>query len=231
MGKKFLILFFLININIFCEGKVYFAKGLFYEYYQIKEALNILEIKDVFESNFRTIQGGKELIPPLPEDLDNFKLIILANIDVECFGVFERKNIVDFVENGGSLLVIGGLYSLGKSKLEGTFIMDVLPIEIISHWDIKSQLSLIKPVVTLKDIDWNEEIYVLYFQKVKLKQIADVWINCDSEPLVIFGRYGKGKVCVITATPLGEYPLDKKPFYQSKIWKEIMKLIIKELMN
>jgi len=231
MNKKLLILFFLMNVSIFCREKVFFARGLFYEYYQIKEALTLAGIKEVVESSFRTIQGGKELNPPFPEELDSFKLIILANVDSECLSVFDRKNLADFVENGGCLLVTGGLYSLGKGKLDGTFIRDILPVDIVSCWDIKSQLSLIKPVKEREGIDWDEEIYVRYYQEVRLKPEAEVWIKCDSQPLVVWGSYGKGKVCVVTATPLGEYPSDKKPFFASGVWKNIMKMLIKELVN
>lgn len=230
--KKILLIFILISFKVvFSNNKVFLAKGLFYEYYQIKEALSLLGINAVIESNYKTIQGGRKLVPHFPENLNDFKLLILANVDTECFDVFERKEIHDFVENGGSLLYIGGLYSLGKGKLEGTFLLDILPVDIVGKWDMICQLSLIKPTEILKDIKWDEEIYVLYYQKVKLKKNSKVLIECNSEPCVILGKYGKGKVCVITLTPLGEFPFDKKPFYKSNLWLEIMKFIIKNLME
>jgi uncharacterized membrane protein len=68
----------------------------------------------------------------------------------------------------------------------------------------------------------------MYRHMVKAKPGAKVLIAGDKvEPLLVGGKYGKGRVVVFTGTVLGEAPAGKTAFWQSPAWPGVLAAAMK----
>ena len=68
--------------------------------------------------------------PDRPEDLGRFRVLILGSIEASAFSDTQLQLIVEFVEAGGSLLMLAGRSSFGEGGWADTGIADLLPVEI-----------------------------------------------------------------------------------------------------
>jgi uncharacterized membrane protein len=70
--------------------------------------------------------------------LDDYKVVILNNVHSSEVGERALSGLRSFVENGGSLLVIGGDSSFGLGNYIGTTLEDILPVRLIPpHKELK----------------------------------------------------------------------------------------------
>jgi len=209
--------------------KVYFIKGPWDNFYQIEE----LEGIEITTSYFGINIGGRAYLePPFPEEINKFDVIILGSIRLDSLNIKERLLLRNFVKEGGALLFLGGYFSYGKSKIEKTFLEEMLPVNLSSHFDL---IPLAEPAIKIstnsifKDIPWNEKICCLWAHRVLPKEGTEVILRAGNIPLLIIGNYGKGKTAAFTGTPLGIPPQDLTPFWEWKAWPVFLSEVIKYL--
>lgn len=190
-----------------------------------------------------------------PEELnlDGVRLLILDDVSAYAIEAFEEQ-IVDYVEDGGVLLVVAGSYGLGgwmpvkgvEPAIERELVMDpmpqnlkermkkdpyllwyakrtyresalsrVLPVEIISTPDLvvhgragagpglKAKPPKVEGGGRLFDGVPIEEWQIYGYHRVRVKTGADVLARIDEgSPLLVIGKYGKGRVVVFTGAEL-----------------------------
>jgi uncharacterized membrane protein len=207
---------------------VFYGLGLWHEYNRIEEILRELDPKTDFKTSyFKTGTLGPELSiqPLLAEELMGHDLVVLNNVGANAFGEAGEIAVEQYVKAGGSLLVCGGVLSLGKSRWDESPLAAVLPVETAGSFDLE-RLTGFKPIEggeNLGSVEW--------IQKVKsVKPESKVLLETGKKPLLVEGKYGKGKVLVWLGTPMGEPPSGTVPYWKSENWKKFMKTKIKSIL-
>ncbi len=215
--------------NLRLEAKsglqVFYAYGLWHDMNRVKEALTALDPAVVFdESIFQTGTLGHELTrqPLLAEELLGYDLVVLNNVGAEALGEAGEIAVEQYVRAGGSLLVCGGLYSLGKSRWHESVLAEVLPFSTLPFWDIHRL-----PAFTA--ISGVDGVAVQWIQQPKeLRGDAAVLLRAGEHPLLITGGHGRGKVVVWLGTPMGSPPPNVVPYWESPSWVPTLSKILSQ---
>jgi hypothetical protein len=121
---------------------VLFVRGVFSHVDRVEEALAELpkvEIHDAYLNDGRTACGSVLASNnvsclagwPGREALAAMDVVVLDDVPAPAFSLSQRRDLLDFVQGGGRLLVLGGWYSLSKGAWEGSFLEDALPVETV----------------------------------------------------------------------------------------------------
>ena len=115
--------------------------------------------------------------------------------------------IRDYVQAGGSLVMIGGYLTFsgvdGKGRWGVTPVSDVLPVSMLEGDDRREHPEGINPKVetrhpAIANIDgvWPA---LLGYNKTIAKPNTHVPVTINGDPLIAFGEFGKGKSAVFTS--------------------------------
>lgn len=208
---------------------VWYGAGLWHEFNRIQEILRDLDSKTEFlKSYFQTGTLGPEasIQPLLAEELMGRDLVVLNNVGANALGEAGEIAVAQYVKAGGSLLVCGGINSLGKSRWDEGALAEVLPIETAGPFDIE-RLAGFQPVEGGKEklgvVEW--------IQKPKtVKPGAKILMTASGKPLLVEGKFGKGKVLVWLGTPMGEPAEGTEPYWKNARWKSAMSETLKKLL-
>lgn len=78
-----------------------------------------------------------------------------------------------------------------------------------------------------KGLKWEAKPLVMVsHQIVETKKAAVTLVTADKAPIVVVWRYGKGKVAVILAQPLGEAPPGGTAFWDWPDWPAFMARLV-----
>lgn len=162
---------------------------------------------------------ASEEFPFKIEELKAYDAIILSDIGANTLllptETFTRSikmpnrcNLIrDYVLEGGALLMIGGYLTFSgvdaKGKWQDTAVQEVLPVKILSTDDRMEHCEGVFPKVmseheALKDLpaEWPN---LLGYNKTIAKDEAVVPVLIEGDPLIAFGKYGKGRSAVFTS--------------------------------
>jgi len=211
---------------------VHVVEGPFYELYcgkWLKEAVPGLRLTETMVRNSRAQDFPRE-----PGFWGTIDVAVLANVSARVLDVYERKLLEEYVKAGGSLLITGGLNSLGKGMYYKTFLENVLPVKTSGPWDVVKAAGPLRLNPTdqfaqvSKGIDWRDPPWALYYHKVGVPEGAMVLIRAGEQPFLVSGSYGKGKVVVICAPALGkEAPKGGQLFFRWDQWRKLIGNLIK----
>lgn len=167
--------------------------------------------------------------PSFYSQLTKYNLVILQASELPK-GEY-HKMLKDYLEGGGSILVLAGYASLGKSKIEGTILSNIIPVKTEGPWDMVdgSSLSITSPPESkmLSGINLSPKLLLPFYQKTIAKPQATVELKIGEGPLLVSWQYGKGRAAVLTGTVLGkEIPSGRVPFWEWEFYPELMKEII-----
>jgi uncharacterized membrane protein len=192
-------------------------------------------------------QGGAEA-PGMTADmtaaeLTLFNIVILGNIDAEELGQQRAANLVQFVEEGGSLVLLGGAKAWAPNGFFQTALGEILPVRSTGM----NAVQAAKPFpVRLTDTArahpafagdtelWETIPPVLsVFSGSTLSPAAQVLVNVDAPegalPVVATQRYGQGKVTVILTDSLWRWQLgpeaSKTAPYQ-RFWTQLISWLL-----
>ncbi len=96
------------------------------------ERLKVTLLQRTGENKF-LVRGPDDLragFPATREELGRYRILILGSIEASAFSNTQLQLIVEFVETGGGLLMLGGRRSFGEGGWADTEIADLLPVEI-----------------------------------------------------------------------------------------------------
>ena len=152
-----------------------------------------------------------ETFPGTYDELFRYNAVVLSDVNYKALGDIAFEMVCDYVEQGGSLMVIGGPYAFGNAEFEETRFLDVLPVRLRGPFDLKwagkgKSWPLRPPEpshAVLKGISFARDPRVFWHHFVTPKAGAEVVLNAGDQPTLILGRYGKGKVAVLTLSPTG----------------------------
>ncbi len=158
---------------------------------------------------------------------------VLANFQTRGFALGLQRMLQKRVADGGGLVVLGGLYTLGQGRAMQYGWPEMLPVELnmpfeIRKCDLPVVLGQPDRALGLGRIAWPRPAVVNYRHLVKPKAGTTVLLaGSKGEPLLVGGQYGRGRVVVFTGTVLGEPPAGQVGFWQSPAWADLLAAAIK----
>lgn len=210
--------------------RVLVVRGPQAPWFRVEEAAALLPLAEIRRSNFGiTISSGDYQItgsfPQTREELFQFDVVVLLDVDAFALRVQRRQMLADFVRAGGGLLVCGGPYAYGRGRYVGTELEDVLPVSSDGPWDWKSAPSPISPAgkhEITSGIKWKPAPEVLWYHAAKVRPRAKVVLKAGKDPLLIVGTTGKGRSAALLATALGKSAAPSTPFWDWPAWQQTM---------
>jgi hypothetical protein len=128
---------------------------------------------------------------------------------------------------------MGRLTTLGPAENMTRGWPEKRPVELSGPYEVRKSTPPTVFAVPNKQLKvdvrkWNNPPQVLYRHMVKAKPNTTILLaGLNGEPLLVGGRYGKGKVVVFTGTVLGEAQENKLAFWESPAWPGLLAAVIK----
>ncbi|MBN79787.1 MAG: hypothetical protein CMJ70_06575 [Planctomycetaceae bacterium] len=155
--------------------------------------------------------NGVETFPGTYDELFQYDLVVLSDVNYRALGDVAMEMVCDYVEQGGSLFVVGGPYAFGNGEFQGSRFLDVLPVRLRGPFDLKwagkgKSWKLVREQPEhplLKGVEFDQVPHVFWHHFVTPKPNASVVLKAGPEPTLILGRYGEGRVATLTLSPTG----------------------------
>ena len=205
-----------------------------------------LEGQEKIESDFLLLSPRGDLMKKSstdvlasPAKLGKYRVVILGGLASYTRAVQENA-LVDFVNRGGSLVVLGGSGSLLTLRFRTLSAM--LPAQPLSN-DVSRGKFAVKPDPagvrhpimqisreTSRDSVWNTLPYLYTYNALQTKGNSQVlavqpwdWCAGHACPLMVLGKYGKGSVLIIAVEGLWRWKLNPNSSqYYERLWKNIL---------
>jgi hypothetical protein len=191
-------------------GGAWCQLGLWHEFFGIEPVLKKLQVPVaacdwyVFRSerNWNGPRLGK------PEDLAQYRLVVLANTDLRTFSLEQRAWLRGWVENGGSLLLTGGPYAFGRGWWhESDLLAPILPATL-RPFDLRpagaEQPLLLRGAGPLAGLKLPTGAVANWLHELEPKPGAMVALTAGGQPVLVLGTAGKGRVAMLALAPLGK---------------------------
>jgi len=178
-----------------------------------------------------------------PQQLAFFKIVMLGNIDAKELGEARAKNLAAFVENGGSLILLGGPKAWTPGGLLGTDLGKALPVRSADVKTLEgdkgypvrlSEAARAHPAFAGDAALWQNIPPVLsVFTGFTLSPAAEALVTADTpqgpQPVVVTQRFGQGKVTAIMTDSLWRWQLGPeagraKPY--DRFWKQMISWLL-----
>ena len=167
-----------------------------------------------------------ENFPGTYDELFKYNAVVLSDVNYKALGEAAFEMLCDYVEQGGALLVVGGPYALGNGEFTETKFLDVLPVKLQGPFDLKWAGKGASWELTpanadhaiLKRVPFDEKPRVFWHHFVTPKAGAEVVLHAGDQPALILGKYGKGKVAVLTLSPTGIGAESETQWWDWKGW-------------
>lgn len=211
------------------KDKVLVFFGVYTQWYRLDKALADAEL------TVSNAHSQRAEYFPAPKDLLATKLVILSDCSGREFTEAWARQLKAYVERGGSLLVLGGPFTLGVGRLEEVGLADLLPVEL-EKFDLKWEkaglpLRQAADHPILKGVPLAERPMVYWIHRVKPKADAQVILAAGDYPCLVAGRVGQGRVVVFAGTPLGLAGQGHRPFWEWDGWLILVKNLGQWLMT
>ena len=195
------------------------VRGLWNRLYHVDEAL--AEVPRLNLHTAYSSYGGQEglVIRGLQWDwqpLWQHDVIILNNLEAKGLSYGQMIMLREWVKEGGGLLILGGLVTLGQDNNMTRGWPEFLPVTLNGPWEIRK----CEPPLQVA----GQPGVVLYRHMVQPRPGATPLLQGTGDvPLLVGHSYGKGKVAVFTGTVLGEAPAGRTAFWETKEWQETVR--------
>lgn len=191
------------------------------------------------------VPAGSLTAEMTPAELSLIKIAILGDLTAKELGETRAKNLAKFVEDGGSLVILGGLRGWGAEGLLQTSLRQVLPVRGANTQPLQAD----KPFpVRLTDtarahpaFAGDPELWQIVppvlsvFSGVTLTPGAEVLVEAVTpagpQPLIATQRFGQGKAAVVLTDSLWRWQLgpesSKSQPYQ-RFWTQLITWLLPE---
>lgn len=174
-----------------------------------------------------------ETFPGSYDELFGYHAVVLSDVNFKAIGETGFEMIRDYVEQGGRLLVTGGPYAFGNGEFEDTRFLDVLPVELSGAFDLqwagKGKSWNLEPAAAkhrvLEGVSFAQVPRVFWRHVVTPKPGAEVGLTAGGKPVLILGKYGQGKVAVLTLSPTGIGAKGETAWWEWDGWGPLVKNI------
>ncbi len=225
----------------FTGSRVWLGNGLYAEYYGLEAvfttALGVRVTRADHVMSWGTPSWQTAPFPDTPGRLMRYGCVVLGNVPMATLTVSQRDWLRGYVRDGGSLLLLGGPYGFGNGEWQDSALLrEVLPVALNSYRDLrfvgeKAPAALEPSGPLAKGIGSTQRPVALWQHLVTPKPEATVHVTAGGQPVLVTGTYGKGRVAVITAAPLGEAPAGATAFWEWAEWPTLMTALGKWLLG
>ncbi|MFW5878899.1 MAG: glutamine amidotransferase, partial [Myxococcota bacterium] len=156
------------------------------------------------------------------EELDTFDLVVFQNFDYMPYQMAQYLgNVRRYVEDGGSFVMIGGEKSFSEGRYQGTYIEDILPVELLPSHHGTVDSDPFQPRLTedglrhpITQVGGGESVDRIFAKMPDLPGInmvrrarpdAQVLLEHPfrrgedgSAPVVVAGEFGRGRTMAVT---------------------------------
>jgi uncharacterized membrane protein len=175
-----------------------------------------------------------EMFPGSYDELFAYHAIVLSDVNYRALGDTGFEMLCDYVEQGGRLLITGGPYAFGNGEFEETRVLTLLPVTLSGPFDLKwagkGQSWDLQPVQAgdplLAGVDFTSAPKVFWRHQVTPKAGATVHLTAGGHPALVTGRYGKGKVAVLTLSPTGKAAPGETAWWGWDGWSALLRNIV-----
>jgi len=204
---------------------VWFVEGAIRkEYGAVRSALETapnIELKAMNFFNVRT-SSPKDLLPARAEEWQQARLVILGDLPAARFEPQALQALAKFVEEGGAVLMLGGVSNLGAGLWQNTPLAPVLPVILTRDDGVvngplpvsASPLESSHAVLAIGDTaEQSAALWQLVPPLPVVDRVADtrpaahVLLHAGTSPLLIVQEYGKGRAAMLTADTLWQWAL------------------------
>lgn len=167
------------------------------------------------------------------EPLFRQDVLVLANVETRGLGLGQVRMIEEWVKQGGGLVILGGLVTLGQNWNMDRGWPEFLPVELKGPWEIRPcqppVAFAVPPAGTpLAGVSWEAAPVVLYRHLVQPKPGVTVLLSgTHGEPLLVGQAVGQGCVAVFTGTVLGEGLEGTTAFWDAPCWPEVLAKVMR----
>lgn len=220
------------------QPNVLFVQGLGFERWELLEAL-ARHGATVHTSEFmkRRIATCIRYFPATLDEALQYDVIILGAVDAFALSQEGVLLLQDYVRNGGSLLVLGGLYSWGGGRFQEFGLDGLLPLHVARTFDLTPAGG--KPVV------WDSKAYretfgqpapaaltgVQWLHALTPAPDARVLARCGKQSVIAVRQYGAGRVVAYALTTLGKEDAAKPSCWKSPAWQAHLEAMISWLLH
>ncbi|MBI2298700.1 MAG: hypothetical protein HYU66_07075 [Armatimonadetes bacterium] len=178
--------------------------------------------------------NAAEGFPGSYEELFGYHVVVLSDVNQKSLGDIGLEMLCDWVEQGGSLLVAGGPYALGNGEYEDTRLVDLLPVKLAGPFDLKwsgaGQSWPLAPAAgghaLTEGVGFGAAPRVYWQHAVTPKPEAEVVLEAGGRPALVLGRYGKGRVAVLTLSPTGEPAAGEVAWWVWDGWPRLVRNVV-----
>jgi len=219
--------------------RVSIVKGLWNKLYELPEALarnGGAIVRESWHYNssgsgwlspHHEMKGGLRWFTPVTQDYCD--VLIMANVPARAFGK-QQEAIVEFVREGGAMLVLGGAGAFGnqwtESPLDELSPVDILPGQIrmggIVQWDDAVAEPASKAPPAVRALSWNDQPRVVWGHRGEPREGAAVWVKAGDRPLLVVREFGKGRVAVWLGSVMGEVGSGETAAWKWDDWPALM---------
>jgi len=151
-------------------------------------------------------------------------VIVLADMPAQssdCLPNALLQQIVDAVFDGAHLLILGGMYSLGKGGYARTPLASILPVELKGPWEVK---SFRKPESLRRGSQTLQKADVLWYHDISVREGAKVLLTAGGKPMFVRRSLGNGTVSVSLGVACGTISsgANLQPFWENQAWRELL---------
>jgi hypothetical protein len=210
--------------------KALIIEGLWSDHFRITPALHEVGIRyqQAYVSRSPYFGGYTRFYHlPAAEELRNFSVIIISNLDAPSINAERLKLYREFVAQGGGLVVLGGYWAYSKGAYAGTPLEEMLPVTFPSEHRIPEHrdglLLATAPQATWKQtFDYKIKPMAFYVQALMPKADAVVQLLAGDKPALISGTFGKGRVVACALTANGDPAEGTMPFWDWPGWPKLL---------
>ena len=236
------------------DPRIWFANGLYHEYFKIKEALQAVapaaqvSFGDpyLYGSDNRGWNGNP--FPGTPAALMENNLVILADVPANNNGWPTSNSnglawldwLRGYVEKGGRVLLTGGPFGFGRGAWNSDLVEPMLPVTLAPRaatglgYDlhpVPGSAAPLQPVGPLADgLDWNTPAQVFWLHQATVRPGAAVQATAGGLPAIVTRTYGTGRMAVVLAAPLGEPSAGQTAFWDAPQWQPLMSNVVNWLL-
>jgi len=220
--------------------QVHVCRGLWSREYRIEEAL-ALAGGGISSNSWHTapggcgwlgpwghIGGGLWRFPATAQHLTTHHVLIICNVNAQALQ-HTQSLLLDYAENGGSILFLGGRFAFGDSYHQSS-LAKLCPVTFVEKgFDLRNPsegltLSPAESVLNrdLKALGWDEKPMVFWYHAGTPRANAVVAMSAGDNPLLILGQYGKGRVAVFAGSVMGVPEKGELPFWKWDGWPAVL---------
>ena len=180
------------------------------------------------------------------EQLLRLKVVIIGDLTAAALGPPRIDGLVEWVDSGGSLLILAGPQTLGENGLPGTALGRVLPVSLPPRPDyIEGEYRVrltpegaAHPAFQRVAAPWEAAAPLLSrFTVLRTKSAATVLfatLKDPPTPIVVSWRYGHGKVAIVLTDStwrwqLAHRPTDRGLSHHGLFWHQMIDWLLPDL--